>query len=313
MINFPKYDRYAFTGLERCIDPPVYFTFEFLYGNLNSNSSHLKTEVIGWSINIIGCNEDLLHHEQYLANDASETFVKFILTNTEYYIDEIVNNQLPLETSEEERAFAKSLTHCSFCNEAFTETNYVVIDHLHHRPSSERNVVKNNCPCRKCNLLKYPHRRIIAFYYNLSIAAPHILQFLRDSPSTHFISAIPSSSGGGFISLKIGKLQIYDADSHFMRPLHTVMQTFPAETFNLLKNVVSNETAFTAMIRGLAFPCSHVSDVENLKMKSMYDIPVFTDIHNLLLQDNSHETSYRDKLTVYLIVKTCMNMQSSYY
>ncbi len=160
----PSKLNYRFTGLHRMLVPQISIFFTFIYGNKSDNEKVIDLFVLGYGL--VGI--DALYQEKfanfYIGPDALDNFYDYLLVNCNYYLDELVQNQLPLVVTNEERNIMKQIKACFCCGRTFDGKDVIVVCNHHHHQ-----LISNNYPCRECNSMYYNPRRIICFTNDLAI------------------------------------------------------------------------------------------------------------------------------------------------
>lgn len=158
-IVFPATERYNYTSYYRNILPPFMIVFHFLYGKLGSTNEY---SVIGYGLLVTDVRNEVQHSIFFVGEGAVDLFLNELFVNAQHELNKMVDIQLALVTSKEERDLAKSIRACGMCNRDINENNRITIDHNHHI------LEKNKLICSYCNKLKYPKRLAYIWCHGLS-------------------------------------------------------------------------------------------------------------------------------------------------
>lgn len=286
-LIFPSNKKYNFTGYYRCVLPAFFITFHFLYAEVESG----ELEVIGYGLLVTDCDNNLEHSSFFVGKNAVDTFLNEVFLNAEYQLNKMVNEQLKLEASKEEREFAKSLDSCTMCLREINHNNKITIDHNHH---SIEDKGKHMYICSYCNKLKYPKRLAYIYCHSLSKNAKYILSNLSASAFKH-VKIIPQRTSNSILALIFkGKFVFVDFEQHISLSLYDLIEKNSDDAFYLMAN--NNSEMFSVMRNGLSFPTLKFLDKEEISNAEMPAFENFNDVH---IQGKVNKITYARAQTAY--------------
>lgn len=292
----PSKLNYRFTGLHRMLVPQISIFFTFIYGNKSAKENVIDLFVLGYGL--VGINA--LYQETfsnfYVGSDALDNFYDYLLVNCNYYLDTLVQNQLPLVVSKEERDYMKKIKSCFCCGRSFDGKDVIVVCNHHHHQ-----LISNNFPCRECNNMYYNPRRIICFTNDLDINGKFLLDNINEKALKN-VFIIPKSGSDGFLSITLqNKITFFDTTNHLLEKLHKAMQCTDADDFYLLiQHEPINHKYFS---RHLAFPHTFIQCVGDLQG----NFPSAEQFQDIMYTQREMESAYEHAKLTYNIVN-CENL-----
>lgn len=299
-IKLPSTRNFKFNDHYKLTVPPTFFVYSLLFQGTPEN-----IKIGGFCLYAFTCDFEIIFSRTYVGTKALDYFFNELITNARYYAkkndDKALHIQLrPTAWSLQE---VKTIKTCYICGEEATKENPLTQNHSHH--STLVNGIKVNgkikgeaysFPCKKCNFLITPKKRIPVYGYNISQHAKYFLRHVSKE-GVKSISITPFRSSDSIGSILINKdIQIIDMQNHFNdRNLHDIMKTVDSSDLHLLKKYSSSDHEFSILKHGLPFP------------NFCETFPNFATFHDIRYTNNFLKSDYDKAHTAYQYFN-CQNL-----
>lgn len=298
ILRFPKADNFKYTeGYRLCI-PPTFLVYDFL---MSADESGIL-KVSGYGLAGISSENKILFSNFYIGSDALNQFYDQLFANAYFYLDKLVNEQLPLSLTKEERNAAKFVEICYVCGKKFGPDNPgPVYNHDHFKNSQSKRI---SYPCQNCNTLIYPLRKIPTFGYGLNKHLKYLLSHLSEKALKN-VYICPQRTSDTFISMTINrKIMFLDAEFHFNNQhLHDLFNQLDDDDMFLMKASVDPKL-FNNMRKGLVFPHTYIKNEDDWQRQ----MPKYEDFCDVTKLNSLTPDQYEHAVNTYAQAN-CKNMK----